>query len=289
MFIALTESFESDDPRPGIYSVDKIESILNEGESLALWGQSHEAPSAIVKGKRRAIFLAWIKAGMPIVPDVPGGILMTLERRAWEKTAEPATKAEAQPTIVGPKREAVELTAQQGFDCWHMLSNCASGEEPGAIQAWLAKNSLRLVRDTPSEAETRHYHPRLPGFGYDGKIARVIRCSGCGEMLTGLADSRWRVAGDHWEHQCGDAQAGHHQARDFGPIAETQPPLQWVDWHEGMTLEDGCYPVMVRTSSLAATRWRRGGKWWNYFDVECVKFPITHYLPIRIPDPPKRD
>ena len=157
------------------------------------------------------------------VDRIDGAVAELLEwckRLSREQTAEPATKAETQPTIVGPKREAVELTAQQGFDCWHMLSNCASGEEPGAIQAWLAKNSLRLVRDTPSEAETRHYHPRLPGFGYDGKIARVIRCSGCGEMLTGLADSRWRVAGDHWEHQCGDAQAGHHQARDFGPIVE---------------------------------------------------------------------
>ena len=104
---------------------------------------------------------------------------------------------------------------------------------------WCKRLSREQTAEPATKAETQPIHPRHPGFGYDGKVARVIRCSGCGEMLTGLMDSRWRVAGDRWMHQCGDAQAGHHEARDFGPIVETQPPLQWVEWREGMTLEDG--------------------------------------------------
>jgi hypothetical protein len=53
------------------------------------------------------------------------------------------------------------------------------------------------------------------------------RCSNCGDMNE-LASPAWRWNGEAWEHKCGDPQAGHFPARNFGPRlrdGSTLPPL----------------------------------------------------------------
>ena len=45
-------------------------------------------------------------------------------------------------------------------------------------------------------------------------ISGVWRCANCGDVVE-PTDSRARWAGDHWQHACGDPQAGHYDCRFF--------------------------------------------------------------------------
>lgn len=45
-------------------------------------------------------------------------------------------------------------------------------------------------------------------------ISGVWRCENCGDVVE-PTDSRARWAGDHWQHACGDPQAGHYDCRFF--------------------------------------------------------------------------
>jgi hypothetical protein len=45
----------------------------------------------------------------------------------------------------------------------------------------------------------------------------VWRCGDCGELLD-ITTGAWRMAGDRWQH--GHGQAGHIDAKYFGPILE---------------------------------------------------------------------
>ena len=70
------------------------------------------------------------------------------------------------------------------------------------------------------------------------------------------------------------------------PEEPKQPPLQWVDWKEGMVVEDGLYPVVVGAVEWLTIRLFRGDRWhWPDGEVCGPHDQATRYFPHRIPAP----
>ena len=168
----------------------------------------------------------------------------------YKQTADPATKAETQPTDTASEDEIMgrEFDLLRPGD---VIEN-ALGERFAVMEiangSSVRKGTIRM----------RHV---LHTGDYPSSECR-----------------RERYVEYHWRRV---VQSKHEEP--------TEPPLQWVEWHEGMTLEDGCYPVMVRYILSATLRWRQNGEWFDVHGDVIEDSSITHYFPVNIPHPPKRD
>ena len=168
-----------------------------------------------------------------------------LEKRLPGVKAEPATKAETQPTDTASEDEIMG----REFDLLR----------PGDT----IENALG-ERFTVMEIAN--------GFSVRKGTIRMRHVLHTGDYPSSEC-RRERYVKDHWRKVVSSKSA--------------EPPLQWIEWREGMTLEEGRYPVVLRGND-AVVLFARG--FWRWDDGCPIGSEyITHYLPIRLPDPPKRD
>ena len=182
------------------------------------------------------------------VDRIDGAVAELLEwckRLSREQTAEPATKAETQP----PDTASEDEIMGREFDLLRpgdVIEN-ALGERFAVMEI---ANGSSVRKGT---IRMRHV---LHTGGYPSSECR-----------------RERYVKDHWRRV---VQSKHEEP--------TEPPLQWVDWREGMVIEEGLYPVVVGADTWVSTRTFRGGEWRWSDGMPCGPY-ISRYLPIRLPDP----